>query len=381
MINIINTRNGRISAIVGRKQKMSAVICLSSTQWDFLHQRPQQLMTQFSRDFKVAYINPPGTPGERLKHINPNLVVFTPPRPAGLLPGPEARKYLTRVMREFIHNYAFTGAILWFNMPEAGYLCGNLEEKLVIYDCLDDFASFSWSPGHTREADLYMTERADIVLAVSEVLHRTKSQRNRNCFLIPNGCDFAHFQKAADKSLPVPNDLKQIQKPRIGFIGALYEWVDFELIKHLATAGKSWSIVLVGPKQGGIKTPNLPNIYYTGLKPYPLLPDYLRGFDLCIIPFRLTPAALSSSPIKLYEYLAAGKPVVATGIPEVGKFGGVVEIAGNREEFAEKISLLLQERDDERDRRRGLQLGIARANTWESRYHAVKKILYDFHRI
>ncbi len=367
---------------------MNKIICFSSTRWDFLFQRPQQLMTTFSRDFKIAYVNPPMKAGEKClqnfnfddwcRSINRNLTVFTPPRPK--LSGLKIQTHFTDLMKKFIRHFGFDDAILWFNMPEAEYLCRNLNEKLVIYDCLDDFSSFSWTPKYSAEADLILAKKADIVLVVSESLYQSKAAYNSNCFLIPNGCDFPHFSRAANNNLKFPNDLKNMKKPLIGFIGALYEWIDFDLLGFLGRERPYWSIVLIGPKQAGIKTVKLPNIHYLGRRSYGILPNYLKQFDVGIIPFRRSKTGTSSSPIKFYEYLAAALPIVSTEIPEVVKFGKIVEIAHNNKDFLDKTERLLLEREDEKDRRRALQLSLARANTWESRCNSVKKILEKFSR-
>jgi len=344
-------------------------------------------MTLFSRDFKVAYINPPVKVGNELppeyifkylcKFINPNLLVMTPTRPAKLR-GPKVQSYFTDLMKKFVRHFGFGGATLWFNMPEAGYLAGNLEDELIVYDCLDDYGSFSWTPELTVQADYMMTQKSDIVIVVSESLFNSKSRINPNCFLVPNGCDFDHFNKVTDSRLKTPADIKHITGPRIGFIGALYEWIDFDLLSYIAAAQPEWSIVLVGPVQSGVKTARLPNIHYLGRKPYRLLPNYLKEFDVCIIPFKQSATAISSSPIKFYEYLASGKPVVSTCIPDVARFGRMVMVPGTREEFIRGIRLLLAEPEDQKNMRRALQLSIARANTWDSRYRQLKTIMGKF---
>ena len=252
-----------------------------------MYQRPQQLMSLLSRDFKIAYINPPkisDTPVTKeadldwyCRTINPNLMVFTPPRPRDLTPGPGVRTYFIDLMKKFIEQYGFHDSILWLNMPETVYFCGELNEKLVIYDCLDDYGSFSWTPKYTSEADAALTERADIVFVVSDYLHNLKYNSCRSCYLIPNACDFIHFNRAFRSNLKIPEAFENIGNPRIGFVGALYEWVDYELLSYLAKRNKDWSIVLVGPKHYNVNKISLPNVYYLGKKRYRHLPRYQRS--------------------------------------------------------------------------------------------------------
>jgi len=161
-------------------------------------------------------------------------------------------------------------------------------------------------------------------------------------------------------------------------MGALYEWVDFELIRDLAASNKSWSLVMVGPKRPGRKTVNLPNIHYLGRKPYSVLPGYIQHFDVCIIPFRLSQTTLGSSPVKLYEYMASGKPVVSTDIPEAVKFREVIKIAGDSNGFAAHINYFLNEDPADRRRRLKLQLDTAKKNTWLDRYFRIKNLLKNY---
>ncbi|PKM81675.1 MAG: hypothetical protein CVU89_07935 [Firmicutes bacterium HGW-Firmicutes-14] len=360
------------------------IICFSSTRWDFLFQRPQQLTTLFSENFRVGYINPPSVVSEIppsniifekfVKTVNPNLIVFAPPRLRTMTVS-RVREHFTGLIREFIKRFGLENPLLWINLPEAGYMCGNLGERLVVYDCLDDYSSFSWTPEYTTTADRTLARKADIVLVVSEPLYASKSRENSNCFLIPNACDFEHFSRSFEQGLTAPDDIKRLGRPRIGFIGAIYEWVDLDLVSHLAREEPGWSIVLVGPKHRSVNIPNLSNIHWLGRRPYNTLPNYLQEFDVCIIPFKNSETALNSSPIKLYEYLASGKPIVSTPIPEVIKFGRLVERASDKNLFLEKVRLLLTEPEDEKDRRCRFQLSVARVNTWESRYRSLKELV------
>lgn len=359
---------------------MQSIICFSATNWNFLFQRPQQLMQRLAREYRVAYINPPVASKEgsledagfKCRQIASNLYVFTPLRPPNISRF-RMQSCCCEIMNRIIEKYALHQPILWFNRPEPVYLCGRLGEKLIIYDCIDDFTAFSRATEYTVWSDQALTAIADIVFVVSESLYEEKALLNRRVYLVPNACDFEHFSKSMT-DIKIPVALKKIEGPRIGFVGALYEWIDFDLLQKLAEAGK-WSVVLIGPKQRGLLTPERHNLYYLGTKPYRLLPNYIKGFDVCIIPFKKCEIAQKSSPVKTYEYLASGKPVVATGIPEVEKFGAVAEISQSHDEFIRKVRGMLIEEVGYSDWRRSRQLSIAAVNTWEARCNSIKKII------
>ncbi len=366
---------------------MPAVICISTSPWGFMFQRPQQLMTLFSEDFKIGYINPPVTSKPALSYeevirkytdiINPNLIVLKPRIPK-ILNHSAASRYYVELLKNFSLEFGFKDIILWICLPQFEYLCGQLDEKLVIYDCQDDYASFSWTPDTTREYDQRLTEKADIVITVSGPMQKTKKKINPLSFLVPNGCDLQHFNSAT-KILGIPTDILNIRKPRVGFVGAVCEWIDFRLITELAEKEPDWSIVMVGPVRRNIKPPHLPNTHYLGLKRYHILPNYIRQFDVCSIPFdQNSTISKNSCPIKLFEYMASGKPVVSTNLPAVNFAKRVIEIAADSEDFHCKVNRLLKETSFDAAQRQAKQISLARANTWWTRYKTIGYIMNKY---
>src|SRR5438445_346788 len=161
--------------------------------------------------------------------------------------------------------------------------------------------------------------------------------------------DVAHFARALDPTTGVPEDLRRLPRPIIGFFGLLADWVDMSLVRELALARPGWSFALIGKATtdlGALR--GLANVYLLGQKPYSVLPGYCRGFDVGIIPFRRNELTIRANPLKLREYLAAGVPVVSTRLPEVARYEGLVHLADGVEGFLTAISAALGQRSEER---------------------------------
>src|SRR5262249_55743245 len=154
-----------------------------------------------------------------------------------------------------------------------------------------------------------------------ETLCRDRKRFNPNTHWVPNGVDVDHFSQRAAPA----DDVRDLPRPRLGFVGGLSEWVDLGLVAHLARARPDWSLILVGPV--GIDAApvrNLPNVRLLGPRPYAALPAYLVAMDEGLIPFEQSPVTYHADPIKAYEYLAAGLPVVATDLPALRRLAPLV---------------------------------------------------------
>ena len=149
------------------------------------------------------------------------------------------------------------------------------------------------------------------------------------------------------KKLPASN--VENSRPTVGYIGAIAEWFDVELVAHAARNRPAWNFVLIGSSAGidSSRLRRFANIKMLGELPYNALPDYVHSFDICIIPFKLTNLIMHTNPVKVYEYLSAGKPVVATPLPELQLLeGGLVYLGSNKDEFLDKLDLAMQEQSD-----------------------------------
>lgn len=241
----------------------------------------------------------------------------------------------------------------------------------LIYDCMDDWSDF---PGVSRslvENERRLCELADRIWVVSEHLYRKlESMFGEKLDYVPNGVDYDHFAR-------VPHLTTTHERPVLGYVGTLYTWLDVHLIADVADRLPDWDIVLVGPNSLSAlqrKALNRPNICFLGRQPYELLPAILAGFDVAMIPFVLNDLIRGTSPIKLYEYLAAGLPVVSTSMPEVLAFQapGIVMCSDNPEAFV-RSTLALREANnpivvDQRQQ-------IAQKHTWKARFEKALSVI------
>jgi glycosyltransferase involved in cell wall biosynthesis len=295
------------------------------------------------------------------------------------LPGvPAADRVNTAILaaslRRLGRRLGFERPILWTFLPNVNRLVGRLSERLVIYHCVDEYAAFSGVDRETLVAmERDLVRKADLVLTSGETLRDERRQHNPNTHFIAHGVDVDHFAKAMDPTVPVPADIAPIPRPIIGFFGLLADWVDIEMFRSLALARPDWSIVLIGKTATDVSSLYaVPNVHFLGQKPYAALPAYCRAFDVGIIPFKTNELTVRANPLKLREYLAAGLPVVATPLPEVARYDGLVRLAAGRDDFLAAIAYSLADRGDARRRER---IDEMRSESWNARVDAISRLI------
>ncbi len=295
---------------------------------------------------------------------------------------PVARRLNRRILLFRIKNFArqrgFQLPIIWTYHPLIQDLLPEIPHSMLIYHCADDLAAIPGMPAATlRQEEKKLITLADLIFTTSRNLFDSVRQINpSNTYYHPNVADFAHFSRGSQPG-PIPEDLAGIPRPRIGFVGAVSEYkLDFDLIADVARARKAWHWVLIGEVGEGqprISVDKLrgPNIHLLGPKPYRTLPDYLRGLDVAVIPSRLNQYTASMFPMKFFEYLAAGKPVVATPLPALEDYRQAFYTAHTREDFVAAVERVLAGEVPEP----ALRLDLARKHTWEWRFQEMLKII------
>ncbi len=253
------------------------------------------------------------------------------------------RWFLGATLRRACRKLGFQDAITWTFAPSSADVVGVLGERLIVYQCVDEFSEFTGTDKVAIAAmEELLLQRADLVIVSSQLLYERKRHHNPRTFLVTHGVDVEHFRRACHPDTVVPAELAALQRPVVGFFGLIADWVDLELIRFLAASRPQWSFVLIGQTQTDLaRLQGLPNVHLLGRKDYRLLPAYCKGFDLAVLPFVINALTRAANPLKLREYLAAGLPVVATAIPEVEKLDGLVAIGRSPAEFLAKMEVLL----------------------------------------
>lgn len=284
------------------------------------------------------------------------------------------------------NNFRTDSLITWFTDPfQADYL-NVLDAKIKVFDCYDEYAAQSQSILFRTKKELIEKERrimqcVHLSFVVSDSLYENKRIQCNAIHLVPNAVDIMHFGQAMKQSTLIPEDIRRIPSPIIGFLGNLSDRIDIDLLEWLAERNKEWSFVLIGGKGEYMKKRQLlaelaekKNVYLFGNKPYEVLPGYLKAFDVCLIPFRENDLfSLSCSPLKLYEYLATGKPIVSTNLPGVASFNAFVRIAQDENDFEKHIGEALREKGKYRE----MRIGASEANSWRKRAEHVNDLLED----
>ena len=268
------------------------------------------------------------------------LYVITPILPKDT-PEEDQADSLELLLRQMLFEHAIDRYDFWYYTPMALPFTRNFLPEIVIYDCMDELAGFLGAPPQLPENEEDLLYLSDIVFTGGMSLYEAKVKRHSRVHCFPSSIDHAHFGRARE-GLKEPRDQAAIPHPRIGFYGVIDERFDVDLLGRLAALEPRCNFIIIGPvvKISEKTLPQRKNIYYLGKKSYEELPAYLAGWDIAILPFAHNSATRFISPTKTPEYLAAGKPVISTGIRDVVRpYGerGLISIANTPEDFSRAI--------------------------------------------
>ncbi|MDQ3193817.1 MAG: glycosyltransferase [Bacteroidota bacterium] len=227
--------------------------------------------------------------------------------------------------------------MFWYYTPMALLIGDELSPDLIIYDCMDELANFRFAPSGLKELESRLIARSDLVFTGGKSLYNKKKDQNDSVYCFPSSIDKEHFSRAQNFN-EGPSDQKNIPHPRLGYFGVLDERLDTILIKEIASKRPEWHFIYIGPvaKIDPSSLPKDKNIHYLGCKDYKILPDYLAGWDIALMPFIINETTEFISPTKTPEYLAAHKPVISTPVTDVvNPYGenGLVNVASTADEF------------------------------------------------
>lgn len=323
------------------------ILFASPTDWQGVRGRFQHLASQFTRFGRVLYMDGLGlrpvalqqrdlvrvarklgrffcrSGGERFAMTEPQpglrvaAPLVVPLRRRGMLASINRTILLHQVRRQ-LAQAGLQNPLLWLAYPHPDWveIMDALEPRAVVYDCVDAWDKFSGLYGDLAQSEHRLVRRADLVVTTAPYLRDRFIRENPMTFLVPNGVDMDRF---SDPAASEAADLAPIPGPRVGFVGNIAEWVDMNMVYALARQRPDWQWVMIGPWQRAEPPLRLDNLHLLGERPYHVIPRYLTGFDACLIPFEESELTGAVDPLKLYEYLAAGRPTAATPLPSVAE--------------------------------------------------------------
>lgn len=244
----------------------------------------------------------------------------------------------------------------WFDLASV------LPNAKLVYDCMDHHEGFDNTGAELLDLERTLATQSDLLIVTSSLLDESWADLNGNRAVIRNAGDYEHFSTTPERCYRDEQG-RQV----IGYYGAIAEWFDLDLVEAVATKFMDCQVLLIGADttHAERRLSRLQNVTFTGEVPYQQLPYYLHGFDACILPFKVVPLTLATNPVKVYEYLSAGKPVVSVDLPELAQFEGLVRVANSREDFLEQIRLALDEGKNSPQQLERMQ--FASGQTWAHR--------------
>ena len=382
--------------LIGRNVKGAAenfvsdrppIIVHCHLRWDFVWQRPQQIFSRLSKYYPVLFIEEPlqedSAPEIRVCEAYPNVFRIIPVLNGHTMEYDGQCAALLPFVRDWLERHGFgpnriAAGVQWFYSPMAAPLwLHRFGEALIVYDCMDELANFRFAPADIGAREQFLLEKADVVFTGGYHLFETKSRHHTNTHFYGCGVDVDHYSRARMADTAVPAEVAHLPHPVLGYFGVIDERIDYDLITRLCRAFPGGSVVMVGPfaKVDPHTLPSLPNLYWLGQRAYAELPALVKAFDVCLMPFALNKATQYINPTKTLEYMAAGKAIVSTAVPDVVRnFTPVVAVANSPDEFIEAVRCASANPDT------GLIAeGIARAevSSWESTVAAMHRHILD----
>ncbi len=311
-----------------------------------------------------------------VRHVAPDRIILPLLIPHNRFDSPLLERINASVYREYLwakvlrHRPPAEESIALVNNPFWGLILEKDMFSAVYYDCIDELSIYAGraAPHRFRRYENALAAMSHTAFVTSHTLETEIAglYPGLSVTRIPNGVDAEWFrQKAAEAG--TPSDIRNIRPPRVGYIGALYPWIDTELLRELAETLPEISLVLIGPSDDNDRLSrlrHLGNMHWMGVKPYSDVPSYVASCDVCLIPFLAGPVSRTTNPVKLYEYFALGKPVVTTPLTDLEQYAvtGLVIMGKTRTDFIEGVRRALTESDPWLRTRR---MEVAREHSWK----------------
>ncbi|MBD8049726.1 glycosyltransferase [Limnohabitans radicicola] len=348
--------------------------------WHFRHQRPQQLAQSIAQEgHRVFYVSvnfiDSQEAGFQIEQLHDNLplyqVFFNLPGPHSVYAGAPDADTLQRLregQRALWQQCAIRRAVHVVQHPYWFGLASFVAPARLVYDCMDFHAGFSNTGASHESVELQLLKLADLTIVTSDFLvDFARKAGAKKVALIRNAGEFDHFHQAAT------DQIRKAQAPVIGYYGAIAEWFDPALIEAISRKFPQAKIELIGDDSAKIQAQlqHCANVRFHGEKKYTELPGWLARFDVCLIPFKINQLTLATNPVKVYEYLSAGKPVVGSDLPELAQFGDLVYRASDVDGFVRAVDQALSESREDAKALHARRIDFARGQTWNQRAQAL----------
>jgi hypothetical protein len=370
--------------------------------WDDPWFRKQHFMSRFAeKGYIVAYIEPtlsmvrkPDAYKKKyqtnslfkvkIERRNDNLIIMKPPRGLPLWSRPFVSRlnylYFSLKLSRILKRLGFKEYILWNYRPEYSPGIRIFNYRKLVYDITDDLAAYKQKKtrefSYIKKCTENIIEKSDMVIVTASTLYDKFKKMSKNILLIPNGYDANLF---IDESTKVPDDIKKIKSPVIGFVGTLFSFLDNELLEYIIKNNSDKSFVFIGHCEDNFKRTwdelsRHKNVFWLGKKNKEDIPGYIRGFDVCINPFRVDNVSRSVSPLKVFEYLAMKKPVVSVRMESLEKeeVSPFIYFSSSHEDFNNKLNAAIREKDKFRER---LDYKIVGEYSWDKLFEKVSRAI------
>jgi glycosyltransferase involved in cell wall biosynthesis len=351
------------------------VIFVNSISMGLASVKSKDLVPRIARKLK-SYAKLARITEEGITVVSPAVIPFFGSRAATIA----NRSLLTTQISRLARRRGLSRPVLWIAIPTAIEVVGRLNESLVIYHVSDKYDAntmdHATDPAFIRRLHEQAIDAADLVFYSSRKLLAEAIRGLEKSYLLEQAVDFEHWSQVSSGTLTVAQEVEEIPHPRLGYFGAIEPWlVDQDLIKQAAHARPGWNWIFIGNKSRGLEIESLPNVHFLPPVPYQDLPHYAAGFDVCVLPWNTeVPFTSYGSAIKVREYLASGKPVVISPLPEYETMSGVLRIGRTSDQFLELIEEALHEEGITAVRARQ---DAVRDGTWDARAEWVSDLIED----
>ena len=317
-----------------------------------------------------------------IREVEPRLHVMTLP---AHIPGANHYELIAdlngknnaKQIKDWLKEKDWRNYVCWCRLPFSILTLNHLNPSAIVYDITDDYELYT--RGNTEKKlcqnrEKQLAKISDLIFIASEELRKKNLPGPPKIFL-PNGVDFDLFSQVSTTNFSTHPKLREIQKPVIGYIGLISRWMDFKLLRML---GQKWPghVVLVGPIHAEIQklVSELPGVVCLGFVPHIKVPRFISGFDICILPHKVSELRHRANPLKIWEYMATGKPFVSVSLRALNPLKEIVDVAENREHFIELVTKRLEGESPERAEARK---EFARHYSWDVLFNKLMESLHS----